>query len=233
MPEFFRPWMCFFDKGWASAECKSAFIIPFSHRCGHLTDDDFGNLFSMSTPILFIQGGGDDGYHADQPLVDALQEQLGDQYRIRYPEMPSDPSAPDFGWLQQIGNQIAEAGNDFLLAGHSLGASMILKYLSENHMTNEIKGIFLLATPFWSGDEEWKRGLKLREDFAENLPTAVPMFLYHCRDDEEVPFSQFEEYRRQLPRATFRAIARGGHQFNDRLAVVTEDIQALPSVRNK
>ena len=181
----------------------------------------------MNKYVLFIQGGGDDGYEADKALVRSLQENLVDEYDIDYPEMPSDESAPDFGWLQQIGNKISDAPSNFILAGHSLGASMILKYLSENEVTKKIKGIFLLATPFWSGDEAWKQGLKLQEDFADHLPGGIPIFFYHCLDDEEVPFSHLGQYRHKLPRATFREIKSGGHQLNNDLAAVAEDIKSL------
>lgn len=86
---------------------------------------------------------------------------------------------------------------------------------------------FPAATPFWSGAEEWKQGLKLRQDFAGKLPAAAPLFLYHCKDDEEVPFSQFEQYKTKLIQASFRAMATGGHLLNDQLGVVAEDIKAL------
>lgn len=181
----------------------------------------------MNKHILFIQGGGDGGYEADRALVNSLQENLGDQYDIHYPEMPSDESAPDFGWLQQIGKKISEASSNFILAGHSLGASMILKYLSENEVTKKIRGIFLLATPFWSGNEDWKQGLKLRENFAAHLPGGVPILFYHCRDDEEVPVSYLAQYRCKLTQATFRMLPRGGHQLNNDLALVAGDIRSL------
>ena len=183
--------------------------------------------FYMRTHILFIQGGGNGGYQADKALVNSFQQHLGDRYDIDYPEMPSDETAPDFGWLQAIGKKISEAGNNFILAGHSLGASMILKFLSENNVSQKIKGIFLIATPFWSGDEEWKQGLKLREDFAGKLPEGIPIFLYHCLDDEEVPFSHFDQYRGKLTRATFRALTSGGHQLNNKLAAVADDIKSV------
>jgi len=182
----------------------------------------------MKQHILFIQGGGDDGgYEADKALVRSLQEKLEDQYEIDYPEMPSDKSVPDFGWLQEIGKKISGAKDNFIVAGHSLGASMILKFLSENRVTKKIKGIFLLATPFWSGNEDWKQGLKLRENFAKNLPGEIPIFFYHCQDDEEVPVLHLDQYRRTLPRSTFRVLSNGGHQFNNDLAFVGDDIKSL------
>lgn len=128
----------------------------------------------MSKHILFIQGGGEEGYEADAALVASLQTSLGKEYTIHYPELKSDESASDFGWPQQIGEKITEAKSEIILGGHSLGASMLLKYLSEHSVTKKIAGIFLIATPFWNGDEDWKTGLKLSETFADHLPDEVP-----------------------------------------------------------
>lgn len=174
--------------------------------------------------ILFIHGGGDGGYEADARLADSLRLRLGDAYHVRYPKMPDDSTSPDFGWGEKIGREIAAAGDELILAGHSLGASMLLKFLSENEIHARIKGIFLLATPFWSGDEDWQKGLTLQEDFAERLPRGVPIFLYYNDDDEEVPASHLAVYARKLPGAVIRKQARGGHQFDNDLAIVAQDI---------
>jgi predicted alpha/beta hydrolase family esterase len=177
--------------------------------------------------ILFIQGGGERGYEADEVLVISLKKSLGKRYQISYPEILSDESASDFGWTKQIGEEISKASDDFILVGHSLGASMILKYLSENSVSKKIEGIFLIATPFWSGNEEWKAGLKLKNNFADKLPVEVQIFMYHCKDDEEVPFSHFEQYKQKIPQANFREIKNGGHQLNNDLTLIAEDIKSL------
>jgi predicted alpha/beta hydrolase family esterase len=111
--------------------------------------------------------------------------------------------------------------------GHSFGASMILKFLSENTVNKKIKGIFLISTPFWDSNEVWKTGLKLKRNFSDRLPGKVPVFFYHCRDDEEIPFSHFSDYRQHVNHATFREIETGGHQLNNDLALVAEDIRSL------
>lgn len=177
--------------------------------------------------LLFIHGAGDEGYEADKTLVTSLASTLGNEYDIRHPETTTNESLPDFGWVKQISEQIAKTDDEIILAGHSLGASMILKCLSEQTVSKNIKGIFLLATPFWSGDEEWKSGLKLKENFEERLPAKIPVFLYHCRDDKVVPFSHLQQYRRRLPRATVREIEQGGHQFEHGMTETASDIKSI------
>lgn len=181
----------------------------------------------MKKQVLFIQGGGDDGYKADADLVSVLQEVLGENYDVQYPKIASDDDAPDFGWPEQIGKQIANLTEEHVLVAHSLGASMLLKYLSKETTTFKAAGIFLLAAPFWTGKEEWKQGLKLPEDFAKHLPKNVRFYFYHCKDDEEVPFDQFASYRHNLPEAIFREIETGGHQFKGMINLIAIDIKNL------
>src|SRR5699024_10467182 len=88
--------------------------------------------------IIFIQGGGEGGYEADAKLVDSLQAALGKTYEVRYPQIPSNENLPDFGWPLQIGKVISATKNETILVGHSLGASMLLKYLTEHEVKHDI-----------------------------------------------------------------------------------------------
>lgn len=181
----------------------------------------------MTRHIIFIQGGGGEESHAaDARMVASLQKALGDAYIIHYPLLRNE-TTPDFGRKKQIAEQISLINSEMILVAHSLGASMLLKYLSETSVQKKIAGIILIATPFWSGDEEWKQALKLREDFAEHLPQGVPIFLYHSKDDQEAPFDHLAIYARHLPEATVREIAAGGHQLNNDLSLVAKDIKSL------
>ena len=176
--------------------------------------------------ILFIQGGGDDGYAADQLLVDSLKTSLGSEYSISYPQIATRETESDYGWPVQIGQHLKEFKDSLILVGHSFGASMILKYLAENAGQQKIEGVFLISTPFWSGSEDWVQGIKLRSDFADRLPPAIPIVFYHAKDDEEVPISHFHAYRKRLSHAVFRQIESGGHQLNNDLSIVANDILA-------
>jgi uncharacterized protein len=181
----------------------------------------------MKRQILFIQGGGgEEDYAADAKLVESLQEVLGKEYAVHYPPLPNE-STPDYGRKRQIEEQIALIKGEVILVGHSLGASMILKYLSESKVQKKIAGIFLISTPFWSGDEDWKQAFKLHQDFPNKLPKNVPIFFYHSKNDEEVPFAHLEQYERNLPQATVRKITDGGHQLNNDLSIVAKDIKSL------
>lgn len=179
----------------------------------------------MKTQVLFIHGGGDDGYGTDRTMMHSLQEALGEHYQLWYPQMDvKEENDIAVTWIAQIENEILKIGSEIMLVGHSLGGSMILKYLSERQVSEFIKGVFLIAPPFWSGSRVWVQPLKLKKNFETQLPTDIPLFFYQCKDDEVVPYAHFEQYRKILPAASFREVLIGGHQFNNDLSLVATDI---------
>lgn len=184
----------------------------------------------MRAQALFIQGAGQGAHAEDELLVANLRQLLGPEYAIRYPEMPSDETTDDETWPTRIASELATMADPVLLLGHSVGASMLLKYLSEGAPEKTIAGIFLIAAPFWGGDgwryEGYTR-LALPEGLADRLPPGAPVFLYHSRDDEVVPFAHLGLYARHLPGATVRALDGRGHQLQNDLSEVAEDIRAL------
>jgi predicted alpha/beta hydrolase family esterase len=180
--------------------------------------------------VVFIRGaGGKEAYDEDAKLVASLQEELGANYNVRYPHMLDDgDDAPDSEWLKQIGKEIAAIKNEVILVAHSVGASNLLKYFAENKVNHQIAGIFLIAAPFWGGDEGWQyEGFTMPEDFPDHLPKNVAIFIYHNRDDEVVPFAHLALYVAKLPQAIVREGAHGGHQFSNNLTQVALDIKNL------
>ena len=177
--------------------------------------------------VLFIHGGGWEAYEADGNLVRSLRGSLGTEFEVRYPEMP-DGAAPEYrAWSDRISRELSALNGKVILVGHSLGGSILLKHISEQRVEKLIAGVFLIATPYW-GTLDWKVAeFELREDFPAALPEDVPIFLYHSRDDEVVPFAHLALYAGRLPRSTVREFDGRGHQFGDDLAEVAEDMGRL------
>jgi predicted alpha/beta hydrolase family esterase len=186
----------------------------------------------MTEHVLFIQGAGSGAYDEDRRLADSLRRVLGPHYDVRYPAMPNEDDAPYEQWRQQIEQALADVPGPAIFVGHSVGASVLLKWLSERKDENAIAGVFLVACPFWGGDGwryEGYEELALPSGFAAGLPPGMPVYLYHCRDDATVPFDHLSLYAQALPQATVRAFDEGGHQFNDDLSAVARDIASLSS----
>lgn len=178
----------------------------------------------MPKSVLFLQGAGEDGYDADLKLVDSLRGLLGEDYTVVYPRMPDADHPRHEQWKAAILQQLAALGSETIVVGHSLGASLLLKVLSEE--TTSAAAVFLIATPYWRAEDWEVDEYALRDDFATHLP-QVPISLYHSRDDEIVPFEHVNRYAQMLPQAHVREFDGRGHQFNDDLSEVAADIQQL------
>jgi predicted alpha/beta hydrolase family esterase len=175
--------------------------------------------------VLLIHGAGQEAYEEDEKLAASLRDVLGDAYAVRYPKMPDSPEYE--AWKEQIARELAALDGEVILVGHSFGASILLKYLSEEKLERPVAGIFLIAAPYW-GAEDWEVSeFALQDNFASKLPGELPVFIYHSRDDEVVPFAHLALYTEKLARATVRAFDDCGHQFNDDLSEVARDIKGL------
>jgi predicted alpha/beta hydrolase family esterase len=177
--------------------------------------------------VLFIHGGGEGAFDADAKLVSSLASAVGPDYEIRYPRMPNEAS-PDYApWRQIILAELADIGSGAILVGHSLGASILIRALTEDGEGHAPGGIFLIAAPFWgSGVWQWE-DVTLPEDASDRLSSSAPIFLYHSRDDEEVPYAHLDLYRKAFPGAVIRRLSGRNHQLNDDLSEVAADIKSL------
>ncbi len=180
----------------------------------------------MTRPILFIHGGGGEAaYEEDRILAASLRNALGPVYEVRYPKMPLEESAGYADWKARIAEELSALDNQVILVAHSVGGSILLKYLVEEQVKKPVAGLFLLAAPYFGADKSWNYPeLNLPQDFATKLPAIGRMFLYHSRDDEVVPFAHLALYSARLPQATIRILDGRGHQFGYDLADVAEDI---------
>jgi predicted alpha/beta hydrolase family esterase len=180
-------------------------------------------------PVLFVQGAGDmrepDGSGG---LAGYLADELGSRYKVLAPAMP-DPDNPRYRpWRDRIERELAAVGGDPLLVGHSFGGSVLLKYLAEGSYGGRIRGLFLVAVPHW-GAEAWAyEEFAVPDDVASKLgPT--PVFLYHSRDDPEVPFGHFSLYAGLIPKASARSLTGSEHSFVRGLPELVDDIRSTAS----
>jgi serine hydrolase len=180
----------------------------------------------MKKHVLFIHGAGEGAYEEDRLLATSLQNALGAAYEVRYPRMlnEGDPAYAD--WKAQITSELEALEGEVILVGHSVGGSVLIKYLSEVRIEKPIAGLCLLAAPYWSNEGFWKWDeVRLPEDVAAKLAHTPRIFLYHSRDDNIVPFAHLALYAVRLPQANIREVDGRGHQLGNDLADVAEDIR--------
>ena len=184
----------------------------------------------MRREVLFVQGGGRGAHQVDASLVASLANELGSDYEVHYPIMPHE-DRPDYpAWNRILIEQLARLGDGVILVGHSVGATIVVWSLAEGQPQHQMAGVFLIAAPF-VGDGGWQI-----EDFAppKDIGTRVPdvpIYLYHGREDETVPFAHVDLYAAALPQAFVRRLAGRNHQLDDDLSEVARDISGLNASR--
>lgn len=182
--------------------------------------------------LLFVQGGGK-GTHDewDDKLVASLRQELGPEYEIHYPRMPNEdePSYPS--WKAALERQLGSLGDGLLVVAHSIGATILLKMLSEQSSPPGLGAIFLVSAPFvgeggWSLDD-----LQLLPDLGARLPKGVPVHFYHGLEDQEASPSHVELYARAVPQAHVHRLPGRDHQLNSDLREVAAAIVSLERPR--
>jgi len=182
----------------------------------------------MKREVLFVHSAGPQGNNEGSDyLVKYLRQQLGDEFRVRNPKMP-DPENPNYTtWKRGLSEALLNSDDKIILIGHSLGGSILLKYLSEEIFRKDIVGLFLVATPFW-GQENWElEEFEFKSDFVSRLPPIPQIFLYHSQDDEIVEPTHIQYYFEKLPNATARKLNGYGHIFGRGLPELVMDLRNL------
>jgi hypothetical protein len=172
----------------------------------------------MRQQVLFLQGGGAGAHDADAPLATSLQHALGDHYRVWYPQIPNEEQPEYHAYRAQIAASPASPDAPVILVGHSLGGFFLVRFLSEKPPTFQIAGLFLIAAPY-VGMGGWQdEHYAIPDDLAARIPAGVPIYCYHSRDDETVPFSHLALYAQRLPQAVIRLTCLRWRETSGRLS---------------
>ena len=179
-------------------------------------------------PVLFIQGAG--GMHQPEGsgrLAAYLARELGTDYRVIAPEMPDADNPHYRPWRDRIQQELKGIDEAVILVGHSFGGSVLLKYLAEGSYRQPVRGMLLVSVPNWGPDGWAYEEFAVPDDVGSRL-SASKIFLYHSRDDPEVPFAHLGYYQERLPTATARPIDGSEHSFLQGLPTLVDDIKNLP-----
>ena len=175
--------------------------------------------------ILFIQGGGA-GTHDewDNKLVESLRRELGDGYEVRYPRMPDEGDPSHATWSPTIRRELADLDDGAIVAGHSVGATILINVLAEQSLERALEAIVLIAAPF-VGEGGWpSEELELPKDLGARLPRGVRVHLFHGLWDETAPPSHADLYAQVIPQARVHRLPGRDHQLNNDLSDVARAI---------
>lgn len=124
-------------------------------------------------------------------------------------------------------NQYLDRYDSPIIVAHSLGAYLTLKYITTKQSELSLRGLFLIAPPFPSGDKNWEfEGFELPPNFTEKIQSSFKVYLYHSLDDKIVPYEHSKMYVDAIPNVIFRETS-GGHNLDNNLKIIAEDIKKL------
>lgn len=149
---------------------------------------------------------------------EALEKDLGENYEVILPRMPSSQNAKYIEWKIWFENFFPFIQDDIILIGTSLGGLFLAKYLSENKFPVKISQVHLVAAVFDENSKEFLGDFTIPASLEMFANQANKIFLYHSKDDLVVPVAEIEKYSQKLPSAE-KIILDGRGHFNRELTI--------------
>ena len=121
--------------------------------------------------------------------------------------------------------------NDFILIGSSLGGIFLAKYLSENKLKKKAVATYLVCPPFDNSltGEDLVGGFKLKSDLSLLEENSKNTHLFFSEDDDVVPVSHAEKYKKKLKNANIVIFkSKNGHfnisTFPEIVKIIKDDV---------
>lgn len=132
-----------------------------------------------------------------------LETKLDKKFEIIRPRMPLQDNAKYRDWKIAFERYLPLLRKNFILIGSSLGGIFLAKYLSEHKLSKRALSVYLVCAPF-DGDlssEDLVGGFKLRADISLIERNCKNLHILFSKDDDIVPVSHAEKYRKKLKKA--------------------------------
>ncbi len=134
---------------------------------------------------------------------DYLDKKLGEYCEIIRPRMPLQDNAKYEEWKIHFERYFSHLRNNIILIGQSLGGTFLAKYLSENKLPKKILSLYLIGSAFDNTlpGEDLVGGFKLKSDISMIEKNSPNLNLLFSKDDDVVPVSHTEKFRKKLKNA--------------------------------
>ena len=160
-----------------------------------------------------------------------VKEELGDGYYFDIPVMPNTHNAKYDEWKIWFERHLEVVEDSVILIGLSLGAQFLAKYLIENDVSHEIKGLFLLAGPcgYFDDPDGMDCGTFSFDvtDLNQIQEKTQNITIMHSKDDFVVPYEHALKYKAALPEAELVTFEDKNHFLVEELPELVERIKQL------
>lgn len=163
---------------------------------------------------------------------DFLKNSLGGKFEFIKPRMPLAWDAKYEDWRIYFEKYIPHFKKDLILIGNSLGGIFLAKYLSENKFPKKILSTYLICPPYDNSQRgnDLAGGFSLKKDLSLLEKNTKNLYLMFSSDDEVVPVSHAEKYRKKLKKADIIIFeSKNGHfrvsEFPEIVEMIKSDIK--------
>src|SRR3989338_1047378 len=163
---------------------------------------------------------------------DYLDKKLGKKFEIIKPRMPLPDNAKYDEWKIHFERHFPSLRNNLILIGLSLGGIFLAKYLSEHKFPKKILSTYLICPPFDNtlAGEDLTGGFKLRANLSLLEKNSKNLYLMFSKDDDVVPVSHAEKFKKKLKNANFIIFeSKNGHfkisEFPEIVKMIKADVK--------
>ncbi len=166
-----------------------------------------------------------------------FKRKLGKDFEIIKPRMPLQDHAKYKEWKIHFERHFPQLKDNIILIGSSLGGVFLAKYLSENKFPKKVLSTYLICPPFDNSleDEDLVGGFKLKSNLSLLEKNSKNLYLMFSKDDDVVPVSHAEKYRKKLKNANIIIFeSKNGHfkisEFPEIVKMIKQDVKKVNSI---
>ena len=163
-----------------------------------------------------------------------LRNELGNHFQIIQPRMPSQDNSKYKEWRIHFERHFPYLKDNIIIIGGSLGGIFLAKYLSENKFPKKLLSVYLVCPPFDNtlSEETLAGGFELQSNLSLLEKQAKNLYLMFSKDDDVVPISHAEKYRKKLKHAKIIIYeSKNGHfeiqEFPEIIEMIKQDIRKI------
>lgn len=163
---------------------------------------------------------------------DYVDKELGKTFQIIKPRFPLADNSKYRDWKIWFEKYIPFLNDNCILIGNSLGSIFLAKYLSENKFPKKILSTYLICPPYDNtlSGEDLVGGFKLKSDLSLLEKSSKNLYLMFSEDDDVVPISHAEKYRKKLKNPNIIIYkSKNGHfkisKFPEIVKMIKKDIK--------
>lgn len=145
-----------------------------------------------------------------------LEAKLGKRFEIIRPRMPRQDNAKYKDWKIAFERYLPLLRKNPILIGSSLGGIFLAKYLSEHRLSKKALSAYLVCAPFDGtlSTEDLVGGFQLKANLSLVEKNCKNLHILFSKDDDIVPVSHAEKYRKKLKKAHIAVYKSKRGHFN-------------------